>query len=74
MQELRKNTIDAMHNLSLESNCASCGMQWQSRKPTSYDTGAKSIPIISNHQMIGNKQGEYVDVLLCDLHGRYLSH
>jgi len=49
--------------------CAACGDQWKSRKPTSYDTGAKSTPIISEMQLLSHHGKKTIQLFFCDKHG-----
>ncbi len=50
-------------------NCVCCGPSWKERKPTSYTTGAKSIPFTYTMSLIKNRKGERVKLTFCELHG-----
>lgn len=51
--------------------CVCCGLGWKDRKPTSYETGAKSIPMIYTMSLIVNKIGKHIKLVFCDKHGNH---
>lgn len=51
------------------TDCASCGEEWKTRKPTSYDTGAKSIPIVFGMQLLSEFGAKIIKLFFCDKHG-----
>lgn len=53
-------------------SCASCGDSWKSREPTSYETGAKSISIISEMQLLSHHGKKRIKLMFCDKHGNNL--
>lgn len=60
-----------MNNQTLD-NCASCGEQWKTRERAVYDTGAKSIPIISGFQLLSHHGKKRIKLNFCDKHGNNL--
>lgn len=56
----------------MSQQCAACGDQWKTRKNTSYDTGAKSIPIISGFQLLSHHGKKTIKLFFCDKHGNNL--
>lgn len=61
-----------MSKQTLQDKCASCGVQWKSRKPTSYkDLGSKSIPMISGMQLLSEFKTKRIKLMFCDKHGNY---
>jgi len=56
----------------LKETCAACGDQWVTRKNTSYDTGSKSIPIISGFELLSDHGKKRIQLYFCDKHGNNL--
>lgn len=56
--------------LQLKDQCAACGVQWITKKPTSYkDLGSKSIPIIMGMQLLSDHGKKRIKLFFCDKHG-----
>lgn len=55
-------------------NCAVCGDQWKTREPESFDTGAKSIPMICGTRLTSHHGKKTIKLLFCDKHFRNLRH
>ena len=49
-------------------NCVCCGVQWISRPPTRYNTGAKSIPMIYGMQLLSEFGLKRIKLYFCDKH------
>lgn len=56
----------------MSQQCAACGDQWETREPTVFDKGVKSIPIISGFQLLSHHGKKIIQLYLCDKHGNNL--
>jgi len=54
-----------------QDKCVVCGDQWKTRKMTTYETGAKSIPIIFGIEMLSHNGKRRINLRFCDRHGNY---
>ena len=56
----------------MNSNCVCCGDDYTNMKPTSYPTGAKSIPFVSEMQLLSKYGKQKIKLAFCDKHGNNL--
>ena len=52
--------------------CAACDNQWKKRKPESFDTGTKSIPMICGVELLSHHGKKRIKLIFCDKHLRNL--
>ena len=56
----------------LNDSCASCGEQWKTRIGDVFSTSAKSIPFVSNFQLLSHHGKKTIKLVFCDKHGNNL--
>ena len=62
-----------LSEIVLLDNCVCCGEEWKNKKNTSYkNLGSKSVPFVSNYQLISRFGQQRIKLTFCDLHGNNL--